>query len=96
MSPEAVPPHDDRDFGTYLLNSMLVVVFLICLAIVAMYAVPPEHLIIPQHEVAARVARVETFPVGSSRMETWGDLAILVVRRGGTHARGLVKHRSKG
>ena len=82
MSPEAVPPPDDRDFGTYLLNSMLVVVFLIDVAIVTMYAVPPEHLIIPQHEVAARVARVETFPVGSSRMQTWGDLAILVVRRG--------------
>jgi nitrite reductase/ring-hydroxylating ferredoxin subunit len=82
MSPEDIPPHGDRDFGTYLLNSILVIVFLVGLAVVTIYTVPPEHLIIPQHEVAVRVARVEDFTVGSSRMETWGEQAILVVRHG--------------
>ena len=72
----------ERDLGTFLLNSMLAVVFLIALAVATLYTVPPEHLVIPQHEVAARVARVEDFPVGSSRLETWGEQAILVVRRG--------------
>lgn len=72
-----------RDLGTYLLNSMIAVVFLGAVAIAALYTRPPEHLIIPQHEVAVRVARAEDFPAGSSRMVTWGDQAILVVRRDG-------------
>lgn len=72
----------ERDLGTFLLNSMLAVVFLIALAVATLYTSPPEHLIIPQRELAARVARVEAFPVGSSRLETWGEQAILVVRRG--------------
>jgi len=82
MSPQHADPGRKRDFGTFLLNSVLGVVFLITLAIAVIYTVPPEHLIIPQHEVAVRVARVEDFMVGSSRMETWGDQAILVVRTG--------------
>lgn len=72
----------ERDLGTFLLNSMVGIVFLIALAVATLYTSPPEHLIIPQHELAARVARVEAFPVGSSRLETWGEQAILVVRRG--------------
>lgn len=82
MSQEGSDPGRRRDFGTFLLNSVLGVVFLIALAITAIYTVPPEHLIIPQHEIAMRVARVEDFAVGSSRMETWGEQAILVVRHG--------------
>jgi nitrite reductase/ring-hydroxylating ferredoxin subunit len=82
MSPDRADPGRKRDFGTFLLNSVLVVVFLVALAIVTIYTVPPEHLIIPQHEVAVRVARVDDFAVGGSRMETWGDQAILVVRSG--------------
>lgn len=80
MSPEHPDLGRKRDFGTFLLNSVLGVVFLIGLAIAVIYTVPPEHLIIPQHEVAIRVARVGDFTVGSSRMETWGEQAILVVR----------------
>lgn len=82
MSPEHSETGRNRDFGTFLLNAVLGVVFLIALAIAVIYTVPPEHLIIPQHEVAVRVARVEDFTVGSSRMETWGEQAILVVRTG--------------
>ena len=84
MSPERSDPGRNRDFGTFLLNSVLSVVFLIALAITVIYTVPPEHLIIPQHEVAVRVARVDDFAVGGSRMETWGEQAILVVRTGET------------
>ena len=77
----ATDPHPrERDLGTYLLNSLVAVVFLIGLAVAALYTRPPEHLIIPQHEVAARVARVADFPVGSSRLETLGDEPVLVVR----------------
>jgi len=82
MIPQRSDPVRNRDFGTFLLNSVLGVVFLIALAIAVIYTVPPEHLIIPQHEVAARVGRVEDFTVGSSRMVTWGEQAILVVRSG--------------
>jgi nitrite reductase/ring-hydroxylating ferredoxin subunit len=70
-----------RDLGTLLLNSMIAVVFLCALAIFALYTNPPEHLIIPQHEMAVRVTRVDALPVGSSRIITWGEQAILVVRR---------------
>lgn len=70
-----------RDLGTILLNSMIAVVFLCALAIFALYTNPPEHLIIPQHEMAVRVTRVDALPVGSSRITTWGEQAILVVRR---------------
>jgi nitrite reductase/ring-hydroxylating ferredoxin subunit len=70
-----------RDLGTFLLNSMIAVVFLCALAIFALYTNPPEHLVIPQHEMAVRVTRVADFPVGSSRITTWGEQAILVVRR---------------
>lgn len=73
-------PSRERDLGTYVLNSMLAIVFLISLAIAALYSNPPEHLIIPQREIAARISRVEDFPVGSSRLETLGDQPVLVVR----------------
>ena len=76
------PQRRERDLSTFLLNSMIGVVFLIALIVAALYTSPPEHLIIPQHELAARIASLEDFPVGSSRLETWGDQAILVVRRG--------------
>ena len=82
MSPERSESGRERDFGTFLLNSVLVIVFLLALAIAAIYTVPPEHLIIPQHQMAVRVGRVEDLPVGGSRMETWGEHAILVVRSG--------------
>ena len=75
------PQRRERNLGTFLLNSMIGVVFLVVFAVAALYTIPPEHLIIPQHELAARVARLEDFPVGSSRLETWGEDAILVVRR---------------
>lgn len=82
MSPDNATRNQKIDSGSYLLNSLIAVVFLAALAITVAYTVPPEHLVIPQHEVAVRVAREEGFPVGSSRTVTWGDLAILVVRQG--------------
>ncbi len=70
----------ERDLGAYLLNSLVAVVFLIGLAVAALYTNPPEHLIIPQHEVAARIARASDFPVGTSRLETLGEQPVLVVK----------------
>ena len=80
MAPDNATQDRKIDPSSYLLNSLIAVVFLAALAIAVAYTVPPEHLVIPQHEVAVRVAREESFPVASSRMVTWGDLAILVVR----------------
>jgi hypothetical protein len=96
MSPELSDPGRKRDFGTFLLNSVLGVVFLIALAIAVIYTVPPEHLIIPQHEVAVRVARIEDFTVGSSRMATWGEQAILVVAVRAITRRSRGHHRWRG
>ena len=83
------PQRPERDLGSFLLNSMIAVVFLVALGVATLYTIPPEHLIIPQHELAARVGRLEDFPVGSSRLETWGEDAILVVRRGEQEFSGL-------
>jgi nitrite reductase/ring-hydroxylating ferredoxin subunit len=74
-----------RDPSALLLNSMIAVVFLCALAIFALYTNPPEHLTIPQREMAVRVTRADDFPMGSSRVVTWGEQVILVVRRGETN-----------
>ncbi len=60
--------------GVYLL--------IVALAIMAMafYVNPAEHLDIPEVQPAIRVAQESDFPVGSSRVRSWGEEIILIVR----------------
>ncbi len=44
------------------------------------YVNPAQNLDIPEVQPAIQVAREADFPVGSSRIRTWGDEAILIVR----------------
>lgn len=50
--------------------------------IVALYVLPREHLEIPELLPGVRVARQAEFPVGASRVVSWGDRTVLVVRSG--------------
>ena len=67
-------------------DMMLMAVVLFSLTIVGLgtvsYVIPPEHLEITELQPASRVATLEEFPVGASRIVTWGELIILVVRTG--------------
>jgi nitrite reductase/ring-hydroxylating ferredoxin subunit len=71
-----------RDFGTVLLSGLVLLILVVTGLIVALYAVPPEHLIISEHEASVRIERVEDFPLGASRVQTWGDHVVLIVRSG--------------
>ena len=64
-----------------LLIGVVGVSALVVLVIVTFFLLPPPYLQVPDIQQVVRVARVEEFPVGTSRMVTWGTRAILVVRR---------------
>jgi nitrite reductase/ring-hydroxylating ferredoxin subunit len=54
---------------------------LAALVVVAFFLLPPPYLQVPDIQQVVRVARIDEFPVGTSRMVTWGERAVLVVRR---------------
>ena len=54
---------------------------LITFVIVAFFLLPPPYLKVPDIQPVVRVARLADFPVGTSRMVTWGERSVLVVRR---------------
>lgn len=64
-----------------------VILLIITLAIIAMtfYVNPAENLDIPEVQPAIRVAREADFPVGSSRIRSWGDEVILIIRPDSLH-----------
>lgn len=65
--------------GLLFTGVILLMVTLVSLA-AAFYAFPSESLEIPELQPVIRIAREDDFPVGSSRIRTWGDRTILVVR----------------
>ncbi len=46
-----------------------------------LYVLPGERLEIPETQPAVRIESEEHFPVGSSRVQNWGETVVLVVRR---------------
>jgi nitrite reductase/ring-hydroxylating ferredoxin subunit len=68
-----------------LLVVVLALTGILAAGIVALFLLPPPHLKVPDIQPVVRVANVRDFPTGTSRMVTWGDRSILVVRRD-THA----------
>lgn len=79
---DASPGPGGREFGRNLLGWVILLAVLFGGGLVALYAVPPQHLAIPEHAPAVRIARASDFPVGTSRVQNWGDEIILVVRTG--------------
>jgi nitrite reductase/ring-hydroxylating ferredoxin subunit len=66
-------------FNEYLLGGIiLLTVFLAALAAVA-YLLPGDYLQIPELQPTVRVARQADFPVGASRVVSWGPRILLIV-----------------
>jgi nitrite reductase/ring-hydroxylating ferredoxin subunit len=66
-------------FNEYLLGGViLLTVVLAALAGIA-YLLPGDYLQIPELQPTVRVARQADFPVGASRVVTWGPRILLVV-----------------
>ena len=69
-------------FNEYLLTGIVVLtVALVGLAAIA-YLLPGQYLQIPELQPAVRVARQDDFPVGASRVVSWGSRILLVVHAG--------------
>ena len=67
-------------FNELLLGAVLALMGAGLGLVLVLYVLPGEHLELSALDPVVRVASVEDFPVGSSRMVQWGDRAILVVR----------------
>jgi nitrite reductase/ring-hydroxylating ferredoxin subunit len=63
-----------------MLGAVLVLIGAGAALVLLLYALPGAHLELSALDPVVRVASVEDFPIGSSRMVQWGDRAILVVR----------------
>lgn len=67
-------------FGDLLLAGVILVAFA-CVGIgLALYLLPGDALHVPGNQPELRIARESEFPVGASRVESWGGAIILVIR----------------
>lgn len=80
---DAAPPGAPRARSATraLLIAVLAVTGLVGLVIVTFFLLPPPYLKVPDIQPVVRVSRVADFPVGTSRLVTWGERAVLVIRR---------------
>ncbi|MGD2217067.1 MAG: Rieske (2Fe-2S) protein [Gemmatimonadales bacterium] len=67
-------------FTELLLGGVIVLIITLAVIAMAFYVNPAENLDIPEVQPAIRVAREADFLVGSSRIRSWGDEVILIVR----------------
>jgi nitrite reductase/ring-hydroxylating ferredoxin subunit len=68
-----------------LLAGVVVVIATLLLLALSFYVLPTSRLINPELQPAVRVSDVDNFPLGSSRVVTWGDRTILVIHSGRGH-----------
>ena len=67
-------------FGDLLLAGVILVMFA-CVGIgLTLYLLPGDALQVPGNQPELRIAHESEFPVGASRVESWGDAIILVIR----------------
>lgn len=67
-------------FGNLLLAGVILVMFA-CVGIgLTLYLLPGDALQVPGNQPELRIAPESEFPVGASRVESWGDAVILVIR----------------
>ena len=69
-------------FNEYLLGGVIGLTLFSIILTIGLYLIPRESFQIPELQQAARVAEVTDFPVGASRVITWGSEVILVIRSG--------------
>ncbi len=73
-----------RGFDEILLGGVIVLIALAMLIGIWLYVTPSTELEIPELQPVIRVARVDNFPVGSSRIRNWGSRTLLIVRADST------------
>jgi len=66
-------------FNEYLLGGIAVLTVVLAVLITVAYLLPGDYLQIPELQPAVRVAEQTDFPVGASRVVTWGPRIVLVV-----------------
>ena len=69
-------------FNEYLLAGVVVLTLVTVALGIMFYLLPGDYLQIPELQPAARVVRESDFPVGGSRVVSWGPRIVLVVRTG--------------
>ncbi|UCG88918.1 MAG: hypothetical protein JSW71_10420 [Gemmatimonadota bacterium] len=69
-------------FNDLLLGAVILLMVTGILMVLAFYVLPAEHLEIPEIQPGVKVTREAEFPVGASRLVSWGERTILVVRSG--------------
>ncbi len=75
-------PQSRFGFNDLLLGGVILLMATGILMALAFYVLPGEHLEIPEIQPGVRVTREADFPVGASRLVSWGEQTILVVRSG--------------
>jgi nitrite reductase/ring-hydroxylating ferredoxin subunit len=76
-------------FNELLLGAVAVMMMTLMGLILALYVMPSEHLEIPELLRGVRVSRESDFPVGASRLVSWGERTILVIRSADDRYTGL-------
>jgi len=67
-------------FNEYLLVAVILLTLVTVGLGIGVYLLPGDYLQIPELQPAVRVARQSDFPVGASRVVSWGARIVLVVR----------------
>lgn len=70
----------ERGFESVLMIGLLVLLGLMLGLFAVFYAMPTDHMTLPDRQSAIRIGRVDEIPVGGSRVSNWGDEIVLVVR----------------
>jgi Rieske Fe-S protein len=67
-------------FGGLLLTGVVLVMFACAGIGLTLYLLPGNALQVPGNQPELRIVQESEFPVGASRVESWGDAIILVIR----------------
>jgi nitrite reductase/ring-hydroxylating ferredoxin subunit len=69
-----------RGFESILMVGLLVLLGLMLAVFALFYAVPADHLVLPDKQSAFRMGRAGEIPIGESRVSNWGEEIVLLVR----------------
>ena len=79
-SPAEETQRPKSGFNEILLGAVIVLILAFIGLVAGLYALPGGHLELPELLPGVRVAREANLPVGASRVVSWGDQIILVIR----------------
>ena len=70
----------ERGLESLLMIGLLLLLGLMLSLFAVLYAIPAEHLTLPDRQSALRMGRIDKISVGGSRVNNWGDEIVLLVR----------------